>query len=132
MTSLFLAGSGTSAKKTIFVNCENTFGGFLFDRPATEVAMEPMARVCRLQDPTSQQEALYMRLDFPSKFDGCLTSRTRDLVDIVFVVDVRYDIRWNLVPKNDFFCETAGRWAVPSETMLTGAASCRWLSSASS
>jgi len=80
----------------IFINCENTFSGFLFDRqPSTEL-FDPIASFCKLSKSATSvttrasatEDALYMRLDFSSKFDGAMTKDSRSPLDVVFVVDI--------------------------------------------
>lgn len=87
-----VVGRVAPERKSIFVNCENVFGGFRFQRPTTSQDVLPVVQVGRFRqgdfiaDPSSD---LYMRLDFPSRFDGDgIHVSERPPVDICIVLDV--------------------------------------------
>ena len=76
--------------KKIFVNCENTFGEFNFERggAATEV-LSPAVMIGRLSPFDASSSDIYMNLMFSSKLDGKLTTaEMRPSLDVVFVLDI--------------------------------------------
>lgn len=87
--------SNGSSNPSIFINCENTFAEFSFDRYQTTEDFSPLVTLGRFSRPSDgsllssvRTDDVYMRLDFPSKFDGNISMDTRPSLDIVFVVDV--------------------------------------------
>lgn len=87
-------GDAATQNQAVFVNCENTFGGFEFNRPKTDLDLQPAVSLARVATPLAeggeggQACDLYLRLDFASRLDGALTKADRAPADIVFVVDV--------------------------------------------
>lgn len=96
-------GGVVQGPKKIFINCENTFAGFQFDRVPSSKSFEPIVHFARVKDsqvrvddmskdPTSsvasEEDPLYMRLEFSSKFDGAMTQEARFPLDLAFVLDI--------------------------------------------
>lgn len=83
---------GAPAVSQIFINSENTFSNFSFHRPTTSEDFLPVVQVGKARNfsEADQELALFMRLDFLSRFDGRsdLLSESRQGVDAVFVLDV--------------------------------------------
>jgi len=88
-------GAGASkGEKKIFINCENTFGGFTFRRQRTEEDFQPVVSIARVARPSLEVSAtetgasdIFMRIDFTSKLDGRIDEFKRPPIDIVFTVD---------------------------------------------
>lgn len=89
------AARGTRGPQTvsqIFINSENTFSNFSFHRPTTSEEFLPVVQVGKVRNfsEADQEPALFMRLEFLSRFDGRsdLLSESRQGIDAVFVLDV--------------------------------------------
>lgn len=83
--------TGQMKEKKIFINCENTFCGFTFQRPVTSERFQPVIsinKVNKFPDTANNETELFMRVDFASSLDGNLTKFNRPPLDIAFVVDV--------------------------------------------
>jgi hypothetical protein len=95
--------TGTANTKRIFINPENTFSQFAFERKVTTDEFAPNVSFLKILEPSilNQQNAsvdtsesqvpnVYMRLDFNSKFDGNeqLVKQSRLPLDIIFVLDI--------------------------------------------
>lgn len=86
-------GHSAAAKKRIFINCENTFGGFSFQRPIVQDEFQPVVSIARVKCPISAfnpANEFFMRLDFASNLDGQLNKAqvARPPLDVIFSVDV--------------------------------------------
>lgn len=104
--SFFLSqqASGRNAKKkTIFINCENTFGSFQFTRAKVTAELQPVVSLARIKTPlkslsiagsatdasaVSPDSDFFMRLDFCSSYDGALNTANRPSIDAVMVLDI--------------------------------------------
>lgn len=68
--------SGKKGKKTVFINCENTFRNFNFKRRHNLTSdFEPVIQLGRVKKTLSNKEGvqdndLYMRFDIASRLDG--------------------------------------------------------------
>ena len=73
----------------MFVNNENTFSEFQFQRPTVPNIFEPRVSVARVRRPhLSSSDDVFMRVDFCSKFDGTLQRSDRLPIDVSFVLDI--------------------------------------------
>jgi uncharacterized protein YegL len=101
----------SASKKKTFVNCENTFGGFNFNREITYESFEPVVYVGRVADPNLSNSAsiisssfnddIYLRVDFTSILDGNITDEDRPCLDLVFVLDISGSMMTNFTNDED-------------------------------
>lgn len=85
-------GASVENKNKIFVNCDNTFASFYFNRPLVSSTFQPVAQLARFRghssDPTANP-ALFMRMDFASNLDGnqAAVAESRPPLDAIFSLD---------------------------------------------
>jgi hypothetical protein len=75
--------------QAVFVNNENTFSEFQFQRPIVSDIFVPKVSIARVRRPMlSPNDDLFLRMDFCSKFDGTLQPADRPPIDVSFVLDI--------------------------------------------
>jgi hypothetical protein len=85
-------GASVENKNKIFVNCDNTFASFYFNRPVVGGTFQAVAQLARFRSHTSDltaDAALFMRMDFASCLDGnqAAVAAARPPLDAIFSLD---------------------------------------------
>lgn len=88
-------GCASQSNKALFINCENTFRDFVFEREGrAENEFEPRIKAGRVAHVSGSDEDingatdLYLRFDMTSSLDGDGVKSAREPLDLCFVLDI--------------------------------------------